>query len=139
MLSFARRRADLLFALNRDDVTALAQSGTPPREYHDQRLSIASRRLSFSFASEDNSVSCPSPGDGAEARGQPAGSGPASLQDLLRVIQGWTSSNQITPGALSRMEIGFIFGTHMIICLCSSMFYSLFIMQFFNNGTDFLC
>lgn len=118
MLSFARRRADLLFALNRDDVTALAQSGTPPRGYHDQRLLIASRRLSLSYAS-DNPGSCESDMEGAQVRGQPAGTGPASLQDLLRVIQGWTSSSKITLGTLFIRVMVFLYRAHLSLLHCA--------------------
>ena len=95
MLSFSRHRADLLFALNPADVTALARDGTPPRPYHDQRLLSASKRLSLSFACPDSGPSLPA-GEGPPLGGQ----GPASLQDLLRVIQGWTSldPSQLLPG-----------------------------------------
>ena len=89
MISFARRRADILFALEPSDVASLASLDLAPRAHRDKRLLSALGRLNETFCRPKALDSYPR--------------GSASFQDLLRVLRDWLQDGpfQHPPGEAS--------------------------------------
>ncbi|KAG1675147.1 hypothetical protein FOA52_003370 [Chlamydomonas sp. UWO 241] len=88
-LAFAAARSDLLYALDPADVAALARVPLASREHRNKRMEQAQRRLRASFGGEGGGGGSGNGGNGPSSGGSLLG--PASLQDLVRLLRDWAA------------------------------------------------
>ncbi|GFR39766.1 hypothetical protein Agub_g250, partial [Astrephomene gubernaculifera] len=95
LLTFSRRRPDILFSLPSLEVAALAEAELLPRDRPDRKLRNADRRLKDTFVT-GRAAGGAAAGAAAGGEGGAAGGQHASLQDFMRVVWDWAAAPQTT-------------------------------------------
>ena len=91
LIEFSRRRADILYALDPTDISAIASLALIPRAHREKRLISALGRLRETFPTDQRAGrDLELPEDAGAAVQEGCQTGSASLQDLLRVLRDWS-------------------------------------------------